>query len=150
MILISVLYQNASTSRIIKPSPQPTAFLAYIWFWKMELKFDFSLIFLGIYWAPKTPRLLTIPDAKSLLKTDYSPWIADAVGSPRLPHRLVAICDISGPSISLPNNFNHQIYRSDLTVISMFRNSYQSNLPVLLVVRNFNCTFVAVYFFLTI
>ena len=38
---------------------------------KMIWSFDFSLIFLGIYWAPKTPRLLTIPDAKSLLKTDY-------------------------------------------------------------------------------
>jgi len=65
-----------------------------------------SVIVNGIYWAPKTPRLLTIPDAKSLLKTDYSPWIADAVGSPRLPHRLVAICDISadpGGSIEFMN-----------------------------------------------
>ena len=100
----------------------------------MELKFDFSLIFLGIYWAPKTPRLLTIPDAKSLLKTDYSPWIADAVGSPRLPHRLVAICDISGLSMSLPNNFNHQIYPSNLPVIFVFRSFYQSNLPVIFMV----------------
>ena len=35
-----------------------------------------------------------------------SPWIADVVGSPRLPHRLVAICDISadpGGSIEFMN-----------------------------------------------
>merc|ERR1711971_1198653 len=65
-----------------------------------------SVIVNGIYWSPQTPRLITLPDAKSLLKTDYSPWIADAVGSPRLPHRLVAICDISadpGGSIEFMN-----------------------------------------------
>ena len=46
-----------------------------------------SVIVNGIYWAPKTPRLLTIPDAKSLLTPTYSPWIAEAKGTPRLPHR---------------------------------------------------------------
>merc|ERR1719336_687629 len=65
-----------------------------------------SVIVNGIYWAPNTPRLLTIPDAKSLLTPQNSPWIANAVGSPRLPHRLVAICDISadpGGSIEFMN-----------------------------------------------
>ena len=31
---------------------------------------------------------------------------------------------ILGPSMSLPNNFNHQIYRSDLPILFMARNSY--------------------------
>ncbi len=39
-----------------------------------------SVIINGIYWAPNTPRLLTIPDAKALLTPTYSPWIADSVG----------------------------------------------------------------------
>jgi len=65
-----------------------------------------SVIVNGIYWAPNTPRLLTIPDAKSLLNPQNSPWLTNAVGSPRLPHRLVAICDISadpGGSIEFMN-----------------------------------------------
>lgn len=65
-----------------------------------------SVIVNGIYWAPNTPRLLTIPDAKALLTPSYSPWIADSKGSPHLPHRLLAICDISadpGGSIEFMN-----------------------------------------------
>jgi hypothetical protein len=33
--------------------------------------------------------------------------------------------------MSLPNNFNHQIYRSDLPVLFMVRDFYRSNLSVL-------------------
>ena len=40
-----------------------------------------SVIINGIYWAPNTPRLLTIPDAKALLTPSYSPWIADSKGT---------------------------------------------------------------------
>ena len=36
-----------------------------------------------------------------------------------------------GRSISLPNNFIYQIYRSDLLVLFMVRNFYRSNLTVL-------------------
>ena len=36
-----------------------------------------------------------------------------------------------GPSMSLPNNFNPQIYRSDLPLLFMARNIYLSNLPVM-------------------
>ncbi|GFU12522.1 hypothetical protein NPIL_661271 [Nephila pilipes] len=49
----------------------------------------------GIYWAVNSPRLLTIPDAKHLLRPSYTPWLPSSDGSPSLPHRLLAICDIS-------------------------------------------------------
>jgi len=49
----------------------------------------------GIYWAVNSPKLLTIPDAKYLLQPQYSPWLATSVGSPGLPHRMLAMCDIS-------------------------------------------------------
>ena len=39
-----------------------------------------SVIVNGIYWAPNTPRLLTIPDAKSLLTPSYSPWMEQSKG----------------------------------------------------------------------
>lgn len=54
-----------------------------------------SVIINGIYWAVNSPRLITIPDAKRLLKSPETPWIPSSVGSPALPHRLLAICDIS-------------------------------------------------------
>ena len=40
-----------------------------------------SVIINGIYWAPKTPRLLTIPDAKSLITPMSSPWRASTQGT---------------------------------------------------------------------
>ncbi|XP_022297624.2 alpha-aminoadipic semialdehyde synthase, mitochondrial-like isoform X2 [Crassostrea virginica] len=49
----------------------------------------------GIYWAPNAPRLITIPDAKTLLRPIQSPWLPSSPGCPQLPHRLLAICDIS-------------------------------------------------------
>lgn len=49
----------------------------------------------GIYWAPGAPRLITIPEAKTLLRPTLHPWIPASPGCPNLPHRLVAICDIS-------------------------------------------------------
>merc|ERR1719336_1151510 len=89
-----------------------------------------SVIVNGIYWAPNTPRLLTIPDAKSLLTpgtlmqfapsskgpSEYKqsaqnvhtrafPRLTKS-GAPSLPHRLLAICDISadpGGSIEFMN-----------------------------------------------
>uniref|UniRef100_A0A646QGR2 Alpha-aminoadipic semialdehyde synthase n=1 Tax=Hemiscolopendra marginata TaxID=943146 RepID=A0A646QGR2_9MYRI len=54
-----------------------------------------SVIINGIYWAPNSPRLVTIPDAKYLLRPASTPWLPTNVGSPPLPHRLLAICDIS-------------------------------------------------------
>lgn len=54
-----------------------------------------SCIINGIYWAPKSPRLLSIPDAKILLQPNDQPWIPSSPGCPQLPHRLLAICDIS-------------------------------------------------------
>lgn len=54
-----------------------------------------SVIINGIYWSPNSPKLLTIPDAKRLLQPQFAPWLPTAVGSPPLPHRLLAICDIS-------------------------------------------------------
>ncbi|XP_055338046.1 alpha-aminoadipic semialdehyde synthase, mitochondrial-like isoform X2 [Paramacrobiotus metropolitanus] len=54
-----------------------------------------SCIINGIYWAPNAPRLITIPDAKELLQPANQPWLPTSVGCPQLPHRLLAICDIS-------------------------------------------------------
>lgn len=54
-----------------------------------------SCIINGIYWAPKSPRLISIPDAKVLLQPTNAPWIPSSPGCPQLPHRLLAICDIS-------------------------------------------------------
>lgn len=54
-----------------------------------------SCIVNGIYWSVNTPRLITIPDAKNLLKPAVTPWLSSMQGCPLLPHRLLAICDIS-------------------------------------------------------
>ena len=61
---------------------------------------------LGIYWSPQTPRLITIPDAKTLISPANTPWIPVAEGTPQLPSRLIAISDISadpGGSIQFMN-----------------------------------------------
>jgi alpha-aminoadipic semialdehyde synthase len=60
----------------------------------------------GIYWAVGSPKLLTIPDAKHLLRPAHTPWLPISVGAPALPHRMLAICDISadpGGSIEFMN-----------------------------------------------
>lgn len=65
-----------------------------------------SVIINGIYWAVNSPKLLTIPDAKSLLRPANTPWLPTSKGSPALPHRMLAICDISadpGGSIEFMN-----------------------------------------------
>lgn len=54
-----------------------------------------SCIINGIYWAPGAPRLITIPEAKTLLRPTVAPWLPSSPGCPTLPHRLLAICDIS-------------------------------------------------------
>ncbi|KAJ1350331.1 hypothetical protein KIN20_006098 [Parelaphostrongylus tenuis] len=51
-----------------------------------------TVIINGVYWDVRTPRLITIPDAKHLF-TPVQKY--DTPGCPTLPHRLVAICDIS-------------------------------------------------------
>lgn len=65
-----------------------------------------SVIVNGIYWAVNSPKLLTIPDAKRLLQPTNTPWLPSSAGAPSLPHRLLAICDISadpGGSIEFMN-----------------------------------------------
>jgi alpha-aminoadipic semialdehyde synthase len=66
-----------------------------------------SVIINGIYWDVDSPKLLTIPDAKYLLQPAATPWLpTETVGSPALPHRMLAICDISadpGGSIEFMN-----------------------------------------------
>ena len=53
-----------------------------------------SVIVNGIFWAPDHPRLITLPSAKRLL-TPQAKASPDTPGEPTLPHRLIAICDIS-------------------------------------------------------
>ncbi|XP_033334795.1 lysine ketoglutarate reductase/saccharopine dehydrogenase [Megalopta genalis] len=65
-----------------------------------------SVIINGIYWALDSPKLLTLPDAKYLLRPACTPWLPTSVGAPALPHRMLAICDISadpGGSIEFMN-----------------------------------------------
>ncbi|XP_045474801.1 alpha-aminoadipic semialdehyde synthase, mitochondrial [Harmonia axyridis] len=65
-----------------------------------------SVIINGIYWAVNSPKLMTIPDAKHLLRPAHTPWLPTSVGAPALPHRMLAICDISadpGGSIEFMN-----------------------------------------------
>lgn len=65
-----------------------------------------SVIVNGIYWAVNSPKLLTIPDAKHLLRPANTPWLPTSRGAPALPHRMLAICDISadpGGSIEFMN-----------------------------------------------
>lgn len=53
-----------------------------------------SCLINGIYWDRHTPRLLRRLDAQKLIRPPkYTS--ADIEGSPRLPHKLLAICDIS-------------------------------------------------------
>uniref|UniRef100_A0A7N8WTQ8 Aminoadipate-semialdehyde synthase n=1 Tax=Mastacembelus armatus TaxID=205130 RepID=A0A7N8WTQ8_9TELE len=59
----------------------------------------------GIYWDPNTPRLLRRLDAQKLRRPPRTLSAANE-GSPRLPHKLLAICDISadaGGSIEFMN-----------------------------------------------
>jgi len=65
-----------------------------------------SVILNGIYWAVGSPKLISIPDAKNLLRPANTPWLPTSKGSPALPHRMLAICDISadpGGSIEFMN-----------------------------------------------
>ncbi|XP_038636019.1 alpha-aminoadipic semialdehyde synthase, mitochondrial isoform X2 [Scyliorhinus canicula] len=48
----------------------------------------------GIYWEPDTPRLLNRSDAQNLL-TSAKDFDSASDGCPELPHRFLAICDIS-------------------------------------------------------
>uniref|UniRef100_A0A3B4XXW4 Alpha-aminoadipic semialdehyde synthase, mitochondrial n=1 Tax=Seriola lalandi dorsalis TaxID=1841481 RepID=A0A3B4XXW4_SERLL len=59
----------------------------------------------GIYWDPHTPRLLRRMDAQRLMRPPKTLSVAIG-GSPQLPHKLLAICDISadtGGSIEFMN-----------------------------------------------
>ncbi|MEQ2269150.1 hypothetical protein XENORESO_000491 [Xenotaenia resolanae] len=59
----------------------------------------------GIYWDPHTPRLLRRLDAQRLIRPLKSSCAVND-GSPALPHKLLAICDISadtGGSIEFMN-----------------------------------------------
>ncbi|XP_051917277.1 alpha-aminoadipic semialdehyde synthase, mitochondrial [Hippocampus zosterae] len=59
----------------------------------------------GIYWDPQTPRLLRRLDAQQLLRPRSNG--ATSEGMPELPHKLLAICDISadaGGSIQFMND----------------------------------------------
>ncbi|XP_041852717.1 alpha-aminoadipic semialdehyde synthase, mitochondrial [Melanotaenia boesemani] len=59
----------------------------------------------GIYWDPHTPRLLRRHDAQRLMRPHKTCHAANE-GSPALPHKLLAICDISadtGGSIEFMN-----------------------------------------------
>ncbi|CAN9498807.1 unnamed protein product [Ophioblennius macclurei] len=63
-----------------------------------------SCLINGIYWDPHTPRLLRRVDAQRLMRPPRHS--SEDVGSPELPHKLLAICDISadtGGSIEFMN-----------------------------------------------
>lgn len=63
-----------------------------------------SCLINGIYWDPHTPRLLRRLDAQKLMRPPKTSSANE--GSPELPHKLMAICDISadtGGSIEFMN-----------------------------------------------
>ena len=62
------------------PMPLSQVLFVYI-LYQFCLQFSFILFLIvnGIYWGPNTPRLMKIPDAKSLLTPQSSPWIAEDV-----------------------------------------------------------------------
>lgn len=71
-----------------------------------DLYADASVVINGIYWAVGSPKLMTLPDAKTLLRPANTPWLPSSKGAPSLPHRMLAICDISadpGGSIEFMN-----------------------------------------------
>ncbi|KAM6937642.1 alpha-aminoadipic semialdehyde synthase, mitochondrial [Xenentodon cancila] len=64
-----------------------------------------SCLINGIYWDPHTPRLLRRLDAQRLMRP-HNTSSSNKEGSPALPHKLMAICDISadtGGSIEFMN-----------------------------------------------
>ncbi|VDK24061.1 unnamed protein product [Anisakis simplex] len=83
-----------------------------------------SVIINGVYWEQNAARLITIPDAKHLL-TPKAPG-PEVPGCPTLPHRLIALCDISadpGGSIEFMNECTtidrpFAIYDADLNQCS--------------------------------
>ncbi|XP_033106546.1 alpha-aminoadipic semialdehyde synthase, mitochondrial-like isoform X4 [Anneissia japonica] len=54
-----------------------------------------SCIINGIFWDVNHPRFLSNMDTKTLLSPEMSPKTDESPGCPRLPHRLLAICDIT-------------------------------------------------------
>lgn len=84
----------------------PISIFRYISTFSQNIAPYASVIVNGIYWAVNSPKLLTIPDAKHLLRPANTPWLPTSVGGPALPHRMLAICDISadpGGSIEFMN-----------------------------------------------
>ena len=54
------------------------------------------------------------------------------------------LASIQGPYMFIPDNFNNQIYPSDLLVLFLVNFFYRSNLPLLFMVKSFNRTFFVV------
>ena len=52
-----------------------------------------SVMVNGVYWQPGCPRLLTNEDIQQLTKQKALHSVSD--GCPPLPHRFLAVCDIS-------------------------------------------------------
>jgi alpha-aminoadipic semialdehyde synthase len=52
-----------------------------------------SVMVNGVYWQPGFPRLLTNEDIQQLTRQKAAHSISD--GCPPLPHRFLAVCDIS-------------------------------------------------------
>lgn len=75
------------------------------------------MIINGIYWAVDSPKLLTIPDAKYLLRPANTPWLPISVGAPALPHRMLAICDISAD----PGGSIEYVHRSIMCDCALFK-----------------------------
>ncbi|XP_029009341.1 alpha-aminoadipic semialdehyde synthase, mitochondrial [Betta splendens] len=66
----------------------------YISNFSTEIAPHVSCLMNCIYWGPNTPRLLRRHDAQRLMIPD-NPFAVNTRGSPGLPHRMLAICDIS-------------------------------------------------------
>ena len=68
-----------------------------------------SCLINGIYWAPGIPRLVTIEQCRQLQPSQYT--VDMYTGVPKLPQRLLAICDISAdPNVSTYHTCMYSMY----------------------------------------
>ena len=68
-----------------------------------------SVLINGLYWGVGDPRLLTCKDARNLMKV--KPTATKGLSDKLLPHRLIAISDISAD----PQVFQYHSNKIDLT-----------------------------------
>ena len=107
-----------------------------------------NLLFLFLTQLDRTKQIY-FKEESSALETHEAAKNADDIARGRKKD-VKSFFQSKGPSMSLPNNFNHQIYPSALPVLFSSRWFYLSNVLVLFTVKNFDRTFFVVELYLSI